>query len=183
MKRARLTELDAMADSSPGTINVIVETPGGSRNKFKYDPKHDVIQYGKSLPDGAVFPHDFGFIPSTLAEDDDPLDVMVFMDDPTFPGVLIEARLIGVIEAEQSEEGKTTRNDRLIAVAAKCQDYRNVKALDDLDANLLEQIEHFFVSYNQMEGKEFRPLGRGAAAEAMALVEEGRKRYRAERRD
>ena len=124
-----------------------------------------------------VFPQDFGFIPSTLGPDGDPMDVLVLMDEPTFPGNLVRARLIGVIEAEQTEDGKTLRNDRLIAVASECQDYQNVKELDDLDKNLVAQIEHFFVSYNQMAGKKFKPIGRPDAKQAGKILVEGRKRF------
>jgi inorganic pyrophosphatase len=176
-----LTELPTFRDTD-GEINVVVETPGGSRNKFDYDPENDAIEFGKSLPAGAVFPHDFGFVPSTQGEDGDPLDVMLFADEPMYPGVLAAARLIGVIEAEQTEKGETRRNDRLIAVASKCQDYRNVNALDDLDANVLAHIEHFFMSYNQMEGKEFKPLGRADAEHAHRLVEQGRRRFNVKKR-
>src|SRR5437764_938772 len=89
MKRELLSDLPSFA-SEEGQINVIIETPGGSRNKFSYDPKNDLIRYKKSLPAGAVFPYDFGFIPSTLGEDGDPLDILLFMDDLTYPGVLVE---------------------------------------------------------------------------------------------
>lgn len=178
MTRNLLAGLAAI-DERTGEVNAVIETPGGSRNKFKYDPKDEVMRFGKSLPAGAVFPHEFGFIPSTRGEDGDPLDVMLLMDDPTYPGIVVTARLIGVIEAEQREGGKVTRNDRLIGVAVKCQDFQSVKALDDLNPNLLTQIEHFFVSYNQMEGKEFKPLGRADAEQARRLIEEGRRRFAA----
>ena len=176
MKTISLAELETY-DPETGEMQVIIETPRGSTNKFAYDIKNDLFKLKKVLPAGAVFPFDFGFIPSTLGEDGDPLDVMVFMDEPVFPGNLINARLIGVIEADQSEDGKTVRNDRLIAVGTLSQDYRNVKELTDLDANLVTQIEHFFISYNQIEGKKFKPLGRPNAKQAGKLVDEGRKRF------
>jgi len=176
MKTITLTELETF-DPDSGEMYVIIETPRGSVNKFAYDPDNDLFRLKKVLPAGSVFPYDFGFIPSTLGEDGDPLDVMLFMDEPVYPGNLITARLIGVIEAEQTEEGKTLRNDRLIAVGSLSQDYRNVKELTDLDANLIAQIEHFFVSYNQMAGKKFKPLGRPNAKQAEKLLQEGRKRF------
>jgi len=112
------------------------------------------------LAQGALFPFDFGSIPGTKGKDGDPLDALVLMDEPAFCGCLIESRLIGVIEAEQSEDGKTERNDRLIAVAAKSQIHADIKSLSDLSPALLKEIEHFFISYNQERGKQFRPLGR-----------------------
>ncbi len=176
MKLVLLSELETF-DAETGDINVIIETPRGSRNKFKYDAKRDLFSLHKVLPAGAVFPQDFGFIPSTLGADGDPMDVLVLMDEPVYPGNLITARLIGVIEAEQTDDGKLLRNDRLIAVASLCQDYQNVKELDDLDKNLVTQIEHFFISYNQIAGKKFKPIGRPNAKQAMKLLEEGRKRF------
>jgi inorganic pyrophosphatase len=169
---------DAIADLPPfgdeaNELNVIIETPQGHRNKFKYDPERRLFQLGGVLPAGAVFPFDFGFIPGTLGQDGDPLDVLVLMDEPAFAGCWVPARLIGAIEAEQTEDGKTMRNDRLIAVAAASRNHEGVQRLADLDDHLLKEIEHFFVSYNQVKGKEFRPCGRSGPAAARRLVEEG----------
>src|SRR5438876_43986 len=100
-----------------GELNVVIETPQGSRNKFTFDEELCLFKLGGVLPLGAAFPFDFGFLPDTMGQDGDPLDVLVLMDEPAFPGCLVPARLIGVIEAEQTEKGKTERNDRLIAVA------------------------------------------------------------------
>jgi len=96
-------------DEESGTLNVIIDTPKGSRNKFKYDERSEIFKLGGALPLGAVFPFDFGYIPSTRAEDGDPLDVLILMDEPAFTGCLVQAKLIGVIEAEQTEAGETTR--------------------------------------------------------------------------
>src|ERR687894_2250957 len=102
-----------------GDLNVVIETPKGSRNKYNYDGKTGLFKLGGVLPAGASFPFDFGFVPSTVGGDGDPLDVLVLMDEPPFAGCLVRTRLVGVIEAEQTErDGETTRNDRLIGVAA-----------------------------------------------------------------
>src|SRR4051794_16686563 len=123
-----LTKLSAW-DADEGGVNVVIETPKGSRNKFAYDPASRLFELKKVLPRGIAFPFDFGFIPSTLAEDGDPLDVLVLMDEPAFPGCKVRCRLVGVIEAEQTEKGKKTlRNDRLIAVAGECHEDRHVRA-------------------------------------------------------
>ena len=173
---AGLADLDAF-DDDPGTLNVVIDTPKGSRNKFKYDEKRDLFALSGVLPVGAVFPFDFGFVPSTAGGDCDPLDVLVLMDEPAFAGCLVPSRLIGVIEAEQTEKGKKTeKNDRLIAVAANSRDHRDVKALGDLNANLVHEIEHFFVSYNAAKGKEFQPTGRSGPERAKKVVDEGVKR-------
>jgi inorganic pyrophosphatase len=113
------TTISRLAPFAPdgGDLRVIIETPQGSRNKFDYDAELGLFKLGGVLPAGAVFPFDFGFVPSTTGGDGDPLDVLVLMDEAAFAGCLVEARLIGVIEAKQTErDGKTTRNDRLVAV-------------------------------------------------------------------
>ena len=108
-------------DSKSGNLNVLIDTPKGCRSKFAYDMKRKAYVLKSVLPQGALFPFDFGSIPGTIADDGDPVDALILMDEPAFCGCLIESRLVGVIEAEQSEDGKTERNDRLIAVAAKSQ--------------------------------------------------------------
>jgi inorganic pyrophosphatase len=163
-------------DPETGDANVVIETPRGSRNKFKRDETRGLFMLGGILPAGAVFPFDFGFLPGTLGEDGDALDVLLLLDDPAFVGCLVPARLIGVIEAEQTEDGRTERNDRLIAVASNSRNHRGLRELDDLDANLLDEIGHFFASYNQSKGKQFRVLGRAGSERARSLVEEGRRK-------
>ena len=157
-------------DAKSGNLNVVIDTPKGCRSKFGFDMKRKAYVLKSVLPHGAVFPFDFGSIPGTVADDGDPVDALVLMDEPAFCGCLIESRLLGVIEAEQSENGKTERNDRLIAVAAKSQTHGGVKSLSDLSPALLKEIEHFFISYNQERGKKFRPLGRYGPKRAQRLV-------------
>ena len=141
-------------------LTVVIETPKGSRNKFKFSPELGLFELGSVLPAGLAFPYDFGFVPSTLAQDGDPLDVLLLMDEPAFPGCLVAARIIGVIKAEQTErDGKTTRNDRLVAVAADAHDYADLRSVRDMNENLMKELEHFFVSYNEMKGKRFKLLG------------------------
>ena len=136
-------------DKDTGHVNAIIDTPKGSRNKFKYDEKIGMFKLGGALPLGAVFPFDFGYIPSTKAGDGDPLDILILMDDPAFVGCLVPAKLIGVLEANQTEDEVTTRNDRLIAVAADSRNHSHIRFLGDLNNNLLHEIERFFVSYNE----------------------------------
>ena len=163
-------------DSKSGTLNVVIDTPKGCRSKFAFDMKRKAYVLKSVLPHGTVFPFDFGSIPGTVAEDGDPLDALVLLDEPAFCGCLIESRLVGVIEAEQSEDGKTERNDRLIAVAAKSPTHAEVKSLSDLSPALLKEIEHFFISYNQERGKKFRPLGRHGPKRAEELVKKQKRR-------
>jgi inorganic pyrophosphatase len=169
-------------DAETQELNVVIDTPKGSRNKFKYDERLKLFKLGGVLPVGAVFPFDFGFVPATKGGDGDPLDVLVLMDEPAFVGCLVGARLVGVIEAEQAEEGEAEQNDRLIAVAAASRNHRDVRSLAQLGENLLHEIEHFFVSYNQAKGKEFRLLGRGGPERAARVVEAGVKLFRGGRK-
>lgn len=164
-------------DERDGTLNAVIETPRGSRNKFKYEPALGLFKLSGVLPAGAEFPYDFGFVPSTQGGDGDPLDVLVLMDQSAFAGCLVPARLIGVIEAEQTEEQRRERNDRLIAVAADSHTHRDVSSLDQVSAPLLDEIEHFFRSYNAIKGKQFQPLGRFGPDRARRLVEEGVARF------
>src|ERR1700723_148386 len=108
-----LSSLDA---KDKEIIQVVIETPKGSRNKYAFDPEQKIFQLMKVLPAGMAFPYDFGFIPSTLAEDGDPTDVLVLMDEPAFSGCLLKCRVVGVIEGVQGKKKKEERNDRIVAV-------------------------------------------------------------------
>jgi len=167
-------------DAQSGDLNVVVETSKGSRNKITFDPARGLFELTGVLPAGASFPYDFGFVPSTLAEDGDPLDVLVLLDEPVFAGCLVTCRLVGVVAANQTErDGETVRNDRLIAVSAKSRTHDDVRSLADLSDTLLHQLEHFFVSYNDEKGKCFEVLERKGSRAARTLVEQGMARYRA----
>jgi inorganic pyrophosphatase len=145
-------------DRKSGNLNVVIDTPKGCRNKYAFDFGIKHYKVKSVLPKGAVFPFDFGSVPGTTADDGDPLDVLLLMDEPAFTGCVVQGRLLGVIEAEQTSDGKTERNDRLIAVAAESHTHSSLKSLKTLDAELIKEIEHFFVSYNEMRGKKFKPL-------------------------
>jgi inorganic pyrophosphatase len=156
------------------TINVVIETPKGCRNKYAYNEKLKAFKLKKILPVGAVFPFDFGFIPETKGEDGDPLDVLVIMDEPAYPGCVIEARIIGALRAKQSAKNKMEENDRLIAVSVVSTSCSQVRKLEDISKNTLSEIEHFFVSYNKQEGKVFEPHGWCDAEDAMKLIEKSK---------
>ena len=157
-------------DRKSRALNVVIDTPKGSRNKFAWAEKLELFSLTGVLPAGAVFPYDFGFVPNTLGGDGDPLDVLVLMDEPAFVGCLVSCRLLGVIEAKQTEKGKTERNDRLIAVSTDSRTHEKLRTIGDLDPVLLDEIEHFFVSYNEVKGKKFKPLRRLGPAQAKKLV-------------
>jgi|SRR5579871_1727423 len=166
-----VTQMTARAGKGD-SLNVVIETPKGSRNKFKFDQTSGMFKLSKVLPEGMMFPYDFGFIPSTQAEDGDPLDVLVLMDEPTFSGCLLECRLIGVIEALQEEKGEEHRNDRLIAVASQSIRYSDIHDLDDLNDTILKQVEEFFINYQRVRGIKFKILAREGRRKAARMLEE-----------
>jgi inorganic pyrophosphatase len=170
-----LEKLDAFNGEE---LTVIIETPKGSQNKYTYEPRFGAFLLDGVLPAGAVFPFDFGFVPSTVGDDGDPLDVLVLMDAAAFTGCVVASRLIGVIEAEQTENAKTFRNDRLIAVATKSITHRSLRDITDISDDLVGQIEHFFISYNIAKGKRFEPKRRSERERAKALVRAGMARAR-----
>ncbi len=157
-----------------GNLNVIIETPKGSRNKYSFDETIKVFRFKAVLPEGNSFPYDFGFIPSTLGSDGDPLDVLVLFDAPLEMGCLLAARPLGVIEAEQREkDGHTERNDRLLAVATRARTHGHLRRLDDLRPGMIDEIEAFFGHYNALSGRDFKPVGRGGPDRARTLIEAG----------
>ena len=161
-------------DSKSGFLNVIIETPRNIRTKFKYDDKHGLFMFDKALPIGQSFPFDFGFLPSTIGEDGDPLDALILTDEPTFVGCLVLAKLLGVIEAEQTQDGETQRNDRFIAVPIEAKSQKPVpQSIATIKSPLVEKIAKFFIAYNQMQGKKFKVLRTAEPDRAMELIKEG----------
>ena len=158
-------------------LQVVIETPRGSRNKYAYDHDRHVPVLKKILPTGMVFPYDFGFVPSTLADDGDPIDVLVLMDEPAFPGCVLDARVIGVIEGEDVlQDGRKRRNDRVLAVACVTHQYENVRSIDDLPRQTITHMEEFFSTYPRLlSGKIFNVLGTMGPEEAERLIEEARR--------
>ena len=156
-----------------GQLRAVLESPQGSRHKLKYVPEEGLFKISSTFPAGMSMPFDFGFFPRTLAPDGDPLDVLVLMDGPAHPGVTAAVHLLGVIEAEQSEDGgKPFRNDRLIAVALGSTERGDLRRLSDLDEVLLTQIEAFFETYDRLTRKTFKPLGRKGPRVAQKLLDD-----------
>jgi len=170
---ADLTSLPLRFDAKKGICRAIIETPKCSRNKFDYDPDSGLFMLGGLLPAGMMFPFDFGFIPSTLGDDGDPLDVLVLMDAPAHVGCLIEVRIIGVIRAEQTEHGKTKTNDRLLGAAVHSYEHEHADSIDDVSKTLLDQLEEFFISYNRQRGKKFKVTGTGGPKKALEFLKAG----------
>ncbi len=168
---ASLPSLPAF-DPSSGEVTVVIETSRGSRNKLGYDPGIGAFRLKFVLPEGMVFPYDFGFIPSTRAEDGDPLDVLVLLDDPAPAGCVVGTRLIGVIEARQREgDQQWVRNDRLLGAATHARTHRHIETLSDLRPGQCEEIAAFFKQYSTLNGRTFELLGQSGPEAARAAVE------------
>jgi inorganic pyrophosphatase len=174
----RKSLLDLPPFSEEGDLHVVIETARGSGTKFKYRADLDLFTVHRVLPRGLLFPHAFGFIPSTRGEDGDPLDVMFLSETDVFPGCLARARLVGVIRAAQKENGKTAAHDRLIAVDPLSPAWSRTKRIGDVPAEWLAEIEHFFASYRRPAPIEFSVTGRGNFNEALDLVRDGIARAR-----
>jgi inorganic pyrophosphatase len=149
---------------------VVIETPKGSHNKFAFDAEQHVFHLKKVLPAGMAFPYDFGFVPSTLAEDGDPVDVLVLMDEPAFPGCVLSCRPVGVIEGEQKDKKSKQRNDRIIAVEKDAHSFADVKTIDYMGKQFDKELEEFFVNYHKLTGKEYRVLAMKGPDQARKLV-------------
>jgi inorganic pyrophosphatase len=156
-------------------VRVVVETPKGSSYKFKYNTDDGAFELSAALPEGLAFPFDFGFIPSTVGEDGDPLDVLLLLDHPVAAGCVTSARLAGVIEIRQRKLGakadaRWIRNDRFIAVASHGHNYRHVRTLENLAPEVLDEIEAFLIQSARVNGKQLDILGRGDPKTARKLV-------------
>ena len=155
-----------------GLYVVVIETPSGSGNKLKFDDELGVYRLDRVLPAGMTFPFDFGFVPQTVAEDGDPLDVIVLLDAPVHPGCVVPARLIGLLQAEQQDggSGPWERNDRVLAVAGGPKGHSARHTIRDVDAFRLSAIESFFTSYHALDGDRFRVVARTGSRSAEAAI-------------
>ncbi len=159
------------AHDASGQLQAVIDTPKGSNAKYKLDDATGLFRLNKCLPLGAVFPYNFGFIPGTRGDDGDAIDVLVLMDAPVALGVVVPVKLIGVLKAEQTgRDGRVARNDRLLGVLETPYNPPETMDMSTLHPHRLDEIEHFFTSYNRMEGRGFRPLGRDGADAALEIV-------------
>jgi inorganic pyrophosphatase len=164
---ARLKAFDA---NDKQLLRVIIETPKGSRNKFAFNQDERIFELKKVLPAGMGFPYDFGFVPSTRADDGDPVDVLVLMDEPAFAGCILSCRPIGVIEGEQGEKKKKKRNDRIVAVEKDAHSFSDIKTIDDLGKQFCRELEEFFINYHRLSGEKYRVIGVKGPGQARKLV-------------
>ena len=173
-----LSYLDIPAgDAVPVSLNAIIEIPRGSRNKYEYCPEYNCFRLDRVLASPMHYPTAYGFIPSTLYVDGDPLDVLVLIDEPTFTGCLINVRPIGV--RRMVDGGK--RDDKVVTVAVNDMRYHHYRTLDDMKPHELVEIEYFYSVYKDLEGKQTQFDGWAGNAEAHAIVNASIERYARER--
>ena len=156
------------ANPKPGVINVLIEIPAGSKNKYEYDKDLQAFALDRVLYSSVQYPYDYGFIPNTLADDGDPLDGMVLIDQPTFPGCIIAARPIGMLEMIDGGD----RDEKILCVPAKDPRYSQVKSLQDVAPHRLEEIAEFFRTYKNLEKKVTEIRGWQDVDQVMPLVEQ-----------
>jgi inorganic pyrophosphatase len=155
-------------DGSPATV--VIEIPKGSRNKYETDPETGHIVLDRMLFTSMVYPADYGYIEGTLGGDGDTLDALVFVGEPTFPGCRIQARPIGLFRMTD-EKGP---DEKILCVPLRDPMWSHVEALGDINPNLLNEIEHFFQVYKDLEDKKVATKGFGDRAEAIAVIERAR---------
>jgi inorganic pyrophosphatase len=172
------SRLHAVDEDDEELIRVVIETPKGSRNKFDFDAEEKIFGLKKVLPVGMAFPYDFGFVPSTKAEDGDPVDVLVLMDEPAFTGCVLKCRIIGIIEGEQGDKKERVRNDRVVAIEKHNHSFADIKHIDDLGKQFLKELEVFFVNYHELSGEKYQVIGVKGPAQARKRIEQGRQQVR-----
>ena len=158
---------------APEVVNVVIEIPRGVHHKYEYDDEMEAIKLDRVLHSAVFYPTDYGFIPHTLAEDGDHLDAMVILTDPVFPGCVVEARPIGMLDMED-EAG---RDWKIIAVADKDPKLSNIKTAGDLDIHFKKEIEVFFRNYKELEHKKVTVKNWLPKEDALSRIEKARKTY------
>jgi inorganic pyrophosphatase len=167
-----LLTLPHQLDRGKRTCRAIVETPRGCRSKYDYDTKSGLFELTGILPAGLAFPLAFGFVPNTLGEDGDPLDVLILADEDLPVGCLLTVTLLGVIEAEQTEQRRTCRNDRLVAKVSESRAYADVRDLACLGEAFAGELTSFFVTYNGLKEKRFAVKAIAGPERACALIDQ-----------
>ena len=179
MYQAALRDLPARADGD-GHVHVFVETPAGSRHKLDLSHETGLLEWSLELPVGSVFPYAFGFVPNTLAEDGDPLDILLLADPGIPAGTVVVSRVIGVLRVRQDETGSgvpDTANDRVVAVPIMGNSYADVHDLPDLRSGFVDEIDGLFKRYNEMIGRAFDTEEPGGRGDAHALLDEAMERF------
>lgn len=156
----------SLGSQAPNLINVVVEIPKGSQNKYEYDKSNNIIKLDRVLYSPLHYPGDYGLIPQTLSEDGDPLDVLVLMTNSTYPGILLEARPIALLKMKDTHE----TDDKILCVAVNDPRFASYKNVTDVEEHILKEISHFFQVYKDLEGKKVESVGWGSGEEAMTII-------------
>jgi len=155
-----------IGEESPDIVTAVIEIPRGSSNKYEYDKKRQVFKLDRNLYSPVLYPADYGFIPQTLADDGDPLDILVLGERPTFPGCVYDALPIGLFR--MVDQGKL--DEKVLAYATGNPRFRGMQEYTEIQSHILKEIEHFFSVYKFLEGKETSVLGWSSAAEAKKTI-------------
>lgn len=157
------------AQPQPGLINVLIEIAAGSKNKYEFDKDMNAFALDRVLYSSVQYPYDYGFIPNTLGDDGDPLDGMVIMDEPTFPGCVIAARPIGFLEMIDGGEG----DEKILCVPDQDPRFEHVTSLSNIAQHRLDEISEFFLTYKNLQKKKVEIRGWHDVDKVKALVERG----------
>ena len=157
----------------PEICRMIVEIPRGSSNKYEYDGELDMFRLDRALYSTMHYTGDYGFIPGTLAEDNDPLDVLCLVQNPSFTGCLIEVRPVGILRLRDEREG----DEKVLAVPTKNPRYDQIHTMDQVGSHVLRELEHFFAIYKELQGAVMQLDGWGGPMEARKTIVDCRQRY------
>jgi len=164
----------SVGEDFPNAVNAIVEIPKDSKLKFELDKETGLMKLDRFLFSSMHYPGDYGFIPQTYWEDNDPLDILIITNVPVYPGMLVKARVIGVVEMNDNGES----DDKIIAVYEKDPRFREIKSIKDVSGHVLEEIRHFFETYKQLEGKKVKVINIKDKDEAVKVLKKGVELYR-----
>jgi inorganic pyrophosphatase len=172
---SRKNPVDALPAGTdlPAVVHAIIEIPKGSRNKYEIDKETGLIRLDRYLYSASHYPGDYGFIPQTLAADGDPLDILVMVNEPTFPGCLIETRVVGMFRMRD----RGIEDFKVLGVPHSDPLFADYKTRDDVPHHFLREVEHFFGTYKQLEGVTIETLGWTGVSDAFAEVRASVERY------
>lgn len=162
-----------IGDKFPEECNVVIEIPKGSKAKYEYDPEHKLIYVDRILHSSTVYPHNYGFIPQTIGNDNDPVDALVIMQEPVFPGCYLKAKPIGILHMIDNGE----HDEKIICVHSNDPDYKHYNSLEELSNHRKVEIKTFFEDYKKNENKIVIVNEFGGVQEAHDFIKQGHQRY------
>jgi inorganic pyrophosphatase len=172
VKRVKLYDIDPGPDC-PEVVRAIIEIPKNSANKYEYDGKLGVFRLDRALYSPMHYPGDYGFIPGTLAEDDDPFDVIVLVDEPSFTGCLMDVRPVGVLHMIDESE----KDQKVLAVPNRNPRFDSIHTIDQVFPHSLKEIEYFFSIYKELQNVKTKIKGWGGPREVRKMIAESRQHY------